>query len=362
MIVEKIILFGTGKYFKYKISILRRYDVVAVLDNRVGITENRTWDNTQIPFLNPKKIDPDGKEKIYLMVVNFFSMWKQLVSFGVDPARIVHPFFEKPYFQSDEVVNRFVERIVFQKDDIKIKEKNGSEKNVRNMQEWKAYLRDLYQRKFPIILAIAAMECRPVSFQFAAERGTSVDRFYIDRFLEENAEFIHGDVLEIEDATYTKKYAIKPYRSIVTDVSSKDAGVDFNSNLETGEGVRESIADCFILTQTLMYIYDLQSAVRNIYRTLKPNGVALITCSGLSQNSRRCTDNYGAFFNFNADALRKLFSTGKMTVLGAGSYGNVKTVMAHLAGLCQEDLQREDFLPNDPYYPLIVYAVVRKND
>lgn len=49
-----------------------------------------------------------------------------------------------------------------------------------------------------------------------------------------------------------------------------------------------------------------------------------------------------------------------MEVLEVGSYGNVKTVSAHLNGLCCEDLAEDDFAPNDKYYPLIVYAVVRK--
>ena len=50
-----------------------------------------------------------------------------------------------------------------------------------------------------------------------------------------------------------------------------------------------------------------------------------------------------------------------LQVVETGSFGNVKTVTAHLNGLCSEDLVKEDFAPNDKYYPLIVYAVVKKN-
>ena len=32
-----------------------------------------------------------------------------------------------------------------------------------------------------------------------------------------------------------------------------------------------------------------------------------------------------------------------MHVLETGSYGNVKTVSAHLNGLCQEDIKKKDF-------------------
>ena len=146
------------------------------------------------------------------------------------------------------------------------------------------------------------------------------------------------------------------------DVSSDSEKIDFNANLETGEGIRDNVADCFILTQTLMYIFDLEAAVKNIVRMLKPGGVALITASFLSQNSQRCMDNYGAYFNFNSGTFEKLFDGNGASVLDSGSYGNVKTVMAHLVGMCAEDLDESDFDINDKYYPLIVYAVVRKDE
>ena len=46
---------------------------------------------------------------------------------------------------------------------------------------------------------------------------------------------------------------------LIMDVSSKDEGITFQGNLETGEGILDGIADCFILTQTLMYIFDLKN-------------------------------------------------------------------------------------------------------
>ena len=74
-------------------------------------------------------------------------------------------------------------------------------------------------------------------------------------------------------------------------------------------------------------------------------------------------DNYGCYFNFNKDAFVRMFEAEPMAqVLETGSFGNVKTVSAHLNGLCLEDLMIEDFAPNDKYYPLIVYAVVKKNE
>ncbi len=168
--------------------------------------------------------------------------------------------------------------------------------------------------------------------------------------------------MEIEDNMYTRRFGgMKVNNSIVMDVSSTGNGITFQGNLETGEGIRDGIADCFILTQTLMYIFDLKSAAHNICRLLKKDGKAFITCSGISQNSMRCMDHYGCYFNFNQDALIRIFEDEEeLRIIDSGSYGNVKTVTAHLNGLCCEDLKESDFEANDKYYPLIVYVVVER--
>lgn len=360
--MKDIIIFGIGKYFEHKKSVLEKYNVKYILDNKVQKGKNEIFENTGILLINPLDLDKDTTEEIYLMSMHFVSMWKQLVEIGIEPSRIVHPYFEKPYFQSDNVLAEYADEICFSENEIEIRNKNGEVNYVSTEEEWKSYLRRLYRIRFPLVNAVAQMGKEPISMQFATERGTPIDRIYIESFLSEHRNQIVGDVLEIEDNFYTLKYGgVNVKNSIVMDVSSKDPGIDFNANIETGEGIRENVADCFILTQTLMYIYDLKTAAKNIGKLLKHGGVALITCSGISQNSKRCMDNYGCYFNFNEAVFEKMFTDENVEVIETGSYGNVKTVSAHIVGMCYEDLDAEDFIPNDKYYPLIVYAVVKKN-
>lgn len=360
--MEKVILFGIGKYFKHKEDILNRYTVSCILDNKIPKGQFEYYGKTDIKIINPYDLPVKGTDAIFLMSMHFVSMWKQLAELGINPCRLIYPYFEKPYFQSDQIVNKYTEQIRFETNRFLVEQKNGESRVIHNEEEWNDYLRFLYRLQYPLISAISQMETDPISEQFGSERGTPIDRFYIDQFLMEHKDYIRGTVLEIEDSFYTKKFGGDHVeKSIVMDVSSSAPEITFNGNLETGEGIRDNIADCFILTQTLMYIYDLKMAVKNIYKCLKKNGVVLITCSGLSQNSQRCMDSYGAYYNFNEDVFKKLFVEEEMEVLEIGSFGNVKTVSAHINGLCCEDLTETDFVPNDKYYPLIVYAVVRKN-
>src|ERR1700742_1951938 len=46
----------------------------------------------------------------------------------------------------------------------------------------------------------------PVSDYFGDDRGTPVDRLYIDSFLKENRSLVRGQVLEVAEDTYSRKY------------------------------------------------------------------------------------------------------------------------------------------------------------
>lgn len=360
--VEKIIVFGMGKYFGIKKNaFMEKYNIVLFLDNKISQGTQDFYEN--IPVINPADLAKEDNTVIFLMSVRFISMWKQLCMLGVSPERLLVPFSEKPFFENDYALENCLDNIKFYDKYFECVKKDGSKVKIEEEDGWKSFLRKAYRQSHPIIKAISEMNTEPVSRQFGTERGKPIDRFYIEMFLKEHQDLVQGDVLEIEDNTYTSKFGVgRLNKSIVMDVSSIECGISFNANLETGEGIIDHVADCFILTQTLMYIFDIKSAAHNINRLLKNGGSALITCSGISQNSIRCMDNYGCYFNFNKDVFVKMFENERsLKVTETGSYGNVKTVSAHLNGLCCEDLEPETFEPNDKYYPLIVYAVVRKN-
>src|SRR5437867_5230847 len=46
----------------------------------------------------------------------------------------------------------------------------------------------------------------PVSVTFGFDRGTPIDRYYIERFLEREAWHIHGRVLELRDSSYSGRF------------------------------------------------------------------------------------------------------------------------------------------------------------
>lgn len=201
-----------------------------------------------------------------------------------------------------------------------------------------------------------------VSSKMGCDRGTPIDRIYIERFLKENAHYITGTVMEIGDRTYTEKYGKRVSKSLVLTVDKVYVNKDVHyGDLQTGEGCKEAFLDCFILTQTLPFIYDVQSACKNIMRMLKPGGVAMLTVSGISMVSQYDDSRWGHYWGFTRTSLKKLFRDyTKENAIEIVSMGNCKTAAAFIYGLSAEDLDRQDFTVDDPLTPVMLGMVVKK--
>lgn len=362
--MENIIVFGVGKYFLYKKDALeKKYRIILFLDNSVKFDEEKYYKDSNIKIVNPTHVMEIANDntKIFLMSVNFYDMWRQMIELGASPHRLIVPYNVKPYYRYENTLAGLQLKLDHNHSNqlmICIDDKSYV---IENKHKWEAALQAIYREKFSFINAISHMNVMPISVQCGWERGLPIDRVYIEKVLENYKGYICGDVLEVADNFYTLKYGSNVNKSYVMHANANEDG-KLNINLETGLGIKEKLCDTFILTQTLMYIYDLKQAIHNIFCLLKPGGTCLITCSGISQNAPSCQDEYGCYFNFCVDGMRKLLEEESLcsNIIGIGSYGNVKTAAAHVAGLCKEDLAAIDFDYNDSYYPVIVYGVAQR--
>ena len=203
---------------------------------------------------------------------------------------------------------------------------------------------------------ILPLPAKPASRRFAFDRGTPIDRYIIVRFLESNAEAIHGRVLEVGDRGYTQTYGKERVScSDVLHVTAGNPEATIIGDLATGEGLPAGVFDCLILTQTLHVIYDVHSAVKDLYRLLAPGGVALVTIPGITPVSRYDADRWGDFWRMTPAAVRQLFaesfSPGEITV---ETSGNVRLASAYLYGLAAEEIPASAFSESDPDYPLLM--------
>jgi SAM-dependent methyltransferase len=187
---------------------------------------------------------------------------------------------------------------------------------------------------------------------FGADRGTTIDRCYIEDFLARHADDIRSVVLEIQDDAYTKRFGRnRVTRSEILDISP-GSKVTVVADLTSADHIPQGTFDCIILTQTLQYIYDLPAAMRTIYRILAPSGVLLATVPGICAVVPEKWPCYWAFRPASVERLiADAFPGGSISVESAG---NVLAAIAFLHGLALEEVDRTALDVHDPAYPVVV--------
>ncbi len=194
----------------------------------------------------------------------------------------------------------------------------------------------------------------PVSRVFGLDRGTPIDRYYIENFLKKESGHIHGTVVEIAESTYSRKFgkAVDRYEVLHT---RSGKGVTLVGDLTRPDDLPAGLADCFICTQTFNFIYDLEPAVRGAFCLLKPGGVLLVTLAGISQISRYDMERWGDFWRFTTLSAKKLFAGefGEDQV-EVCSYGNVLAAIALLEGIALEEMTPAELDHQDEDYQVLL--------
>ncbi|HZM91243.1 MAG TPA: glycosyltransferase [Blastocatellia bacterium] len=195
----------------------------------------------------------------------------------------------------------------------------------------------------------------PVSRVFGFDRGTPVDRYYIENFLDRTAGSIHGRVLEVGDDTYTRKFGgHRVSRTDVLHVSENNPQATIVADLANAAHIPSDTFDCIILTQTLHLIYDVRSALITLRRILKPGGVLLATLPGISQIDHHDWHEswYWAFTSLSARRLfAEVFAARNVSV---ETYGNVLAATAFLQGISFEELSANELDHKDSDYPVTI--------
>jgi SAM-dependent methyltransferase len=193
----------------------------------------------------------------------------------------------------------------------------------------------------------------PLSDHFGRERGTPVDRYYIERFLHENRERIRGRVLEVKDSDYTRRFGREVSRSDVLDIDARNPDATVVADLVGTGGIEAEAFDCFILTQTLHYIFEVGAALEQVHRILRPGGTVLCTVPVVSRIGRgELSPEYWRFTPTTCKILfERAFPGGEFEVRGRG---NVLACVGFLVGMAAEELKADELELDDPFFPLHV--------
>lgn len=194
----------------------------------------------------------------------------------------------------------------------------------------------------------------PISQHWGFDRGSPIDRYYIEQFLGEHASDIGGRVLEVKDARYTQRFGAGVLGSDIVDLDETNPHATLIADLAVPDTLPADAFDCFVLTQTLQFVYPTERAVCSAHRLLKPGGVLLATVPSLSRVDRHAGLD-GDFWRFTSASCQRLFGAvfGERNV-AVSVYGNVLAGIGFLTGLAREDLTDRELDEHDPYFPVIV--------
>lgn len=192
----------------------------------------------------------------------------------------------------------------------------------------------------------------PLSASWGADRGSPIDRYYIEQFVAEHRRDIRGHVLEVRDSRYTDAYGGNVTRREVVDIDPTNRRATIIANLSAADAISDNRFDCFVLTQTLQFIYDYRAAVAHAQRMLRPSGVLLATVPSISRVDRRLAADYWRFTGAACTALfGELFGADNVQVR---SYGNVLAAIAFLAGMAHQELSAAELTAHDEHFPVII--------
>jgi SAM-dependent methyltransferase len=200
----------------------------------------------------------------------------------------------------------------------------------------------------------------PIDGNFGFGRGTPVDRHYIEAFLHDHCEAIRGRVLEVGDASYSRRFGRGIVRQDVLHVSPDNPEATIVGDLSQTGLLPEGAFDCLIVTQTLHLIYDMAAAVEQLHRALRPEGVLLLTVPGVSSVDR---GEWAAdwLWSLTGRSAERLFGA----VFGPGNVdlkvrGNVYAATCFLHGLALEEIDASLLEQDDPAFPLLVCVRARR--
>ena len=199
-------------------------------------------------------------------------------------------------------------------------------------------------------------DIRPVSSVFGFDRGTPIDRWYIDQFLYEQTRQILdvSQTLEVAEKSYSEKF----FPGAVHDILNYENGQDL-TDINT---LISDQYDVFIATQVFNFIFDVRKAIAGAHFLLKKGGVLLATVAGnVSPVSKYDMDRWGDYWRFTDLSIKRLMEETFGESVSVFSYGNAATATAFVQGLAVEDLEDRDVLKvQDPIYSVCIGIVARK--
>ena len=217
----------------------------------------------------------------------------------------------------------------------------------------------LFPIKYPYAHLRLGFGLLPMSYLWGLDRGVPIHRHYVEQFLREFSSDIRGHSLEFQDDSYTSRFGAG--RITKSDILHKEYGnpnaTNPNATILADITQPNDIAavqfDCIICTYVLNFISDVDAALSELCRILKPGGVLLAAVPQINMVAPYGPD----LWRWTPEGFRlklaKFFGAPNITVR---AYGNSLTAAGDIRGLVADEFTRAQLDYHDPRFGIVVCA------
>jgi SAM-dependent methyltransferase len=196
----------------------------------------------------------------------------------------------------------------------------------------------------------------PFSATYGFERGTPIDRHYLNAFLSAHRDQITGDVLEVQTTSYTERFGRSVRRSDTFDIAPSFSPTYLCDLSHCEEVIPSASYDCVLLPNTLPHLCELDRALVQLRRIVRPGGVILASAAGLLP----LTGDVPEFSRLTPDGWRhRLASAWPGAAVDVDGHGNCLAAIAAQLGLVLEELTPSELDVDDPRYPVLSTIAAR---
>jgi SAM-dependent methyltransferase len=196
----------------------------------------------------------------------------------------------------------------------------------------------------------------PFSTTFGFDRGTPIDRYYLEKFLDSHRSLITGRVLEVQLASYTKRFGENVRESHTVDINPEFRAT-YTCDLADAVQIPAAYYDCFLVLNTLQHIVRLEPALRSMLRVVKPGGTILLSAAGLLPLIPDGRD----YWRLTTEGWRVMLEAQwPQCEIAVEGHGNCLSAAAAMYGLAHEELKAGELDPYDPRYPVLTTIRCRK--
>jgi hypothetical protein len=196
----------------------------------------------------------------------------------------------------------------------------------------------------------------PFSATYGFERGTPIDRHYLHAFLAAHRDQITGDVLEVQTTSYTERFGRGVRRSDSFDVAPQFSPTHLCDFSHCEKVIPSASYDCLLLPNTLPHFRELDLALAQARRIVRPGGVMLASAAGLLP----LTGDAPEFSRLTPDGWRqRLALAWPGAAVDVRGHGNCLAAVAAQLGLALEELTPYELDVDDPRYPVLCTIAAR---